>query len=460
MNNKLAARNKFARRRFLQLTALAAGSAALGFPNLLPARGANEKLNVGFIGLGGQGRSRLKEILGCDVNVTALCDVDEKQTGECRKILETTPYTPKTCLDYRELLQTDLDAVVIATPDHWHAPIATAALKSGRHVFCEKPLAHWIYEARELRLLAQQNPRLVTQMGNQGSASPNMRRAIELIAGGVIGKVREVHVWVPRSKSFKPGQPVPVGEDAVPAGLHWDAWLGPAPFHPYKKGIYHPEAWRAWYDFGGGSIADWGCHGLNLPFRALKLDYPTRIETDVPGKPVASYPEHVRIRFDFAARNALPPLTIWWYDGGRLPPADVVPKSIVSYYGEMPAGGVLILGDKGFTFGAPHPGADYIQLADEKKLSGILRYQPGGNIPESLPHSPGHLNEWTLACAGGPPTFSSFEVGGHLTEIALSGVVALRSGKTLEWDGEKMTATNTPEAGKYIRPDYRTGWKI
>lgn len=453
---------ELSRRRWLQLTALAGGAAAIGFPNILRAADTNGKLNVGFIGLGGQGRSRLKELLGCGANVAALCDVDENQTGEARTVLEGTTFKPKTYVDYRVLLdqEKNLDAVVIATPDHWHAPVATAALKSGKHVFCEKPLAHSVYEARQLRKLAEKHSGLVTQMGNQGSASPNLRRAIELINAGVIGRVREVHVWVARSGSFEAGQAAPVGEDAVPAGLHWDAWLGPASLRPYKKKIYHPHAWRAWYDFGGGSMADWGCHGLNLPFRALKLDYPTGVAADVQDGITAGYPKNVRIRYEFAARNHLPPLTIWWHDGGRLPPVEVVPKSVIDHSGEMPEAGVLILGESGFTFGTPHTGADYIQLAGDKKLSGIRSHEATRHIPESLPRSPGHLKEWTDACTGGPPTFSNFEVGGQLTEIALSGVVALRTGKALVWNGEKMRAENAPEAGQYIKPHYRTGWKI
>ena len=448
----------WSRRRFLQAAALAAGSASLGFPTLLRARGLNEKLNVGFIGLGNQGCSRVKEILGCNASVAALGDVDANQFATAKKILARRA-APKTFSDYHELLQADVDAIVIATPDHWHAPLAVAALKAGKHVFGEKPLTHTISEARDLRNLSQRLPQLITQMGNQGSASGNLRRGIELIQGGAIGPVREVHVWVAPSHSFKAGQSAPAGEDPVPAGLDWNHWIGPANFHAYKTGVYHPRAWRAWYDFGGGSMADWGCHGLNLPVRALKLDYPTRIEADVPGGFTDGYPKDVRLRFDFAARRELPPVTVWWYDGGRRPPAPVIPKSVMDYFGELPDEGVLLLGEKGFTYGAAHTCADYIQLADEKKMSGILKHDATRTIPQSLPRSPGHLAEWVNACTGGPATFSNFATGGHLTEIALSGVVALRLQKALIWDGETMRAENAPAAEKFIQAGYRHDWK-
>jgi predicted dehydrogenase len=453
----MTGRGSMSRRRFLRVAALATGAAA-GFPGLLRARGANEKLAVGFVGLGNMGCARLKEILKCQVKVTAFCDVDENRWAAARSALPADAFPPKTFIDYRQLLAADVDAVVIATPDHWHAPIARAALKAGKHVFGEKPLTHAISEARELRQLARQQPALATQLGNQGSASPNLRRAIELIQGGALGPVREMHVWAPPSQSFTPGQDRPQGEDPVPAGLHWNHWIGPAPFQAFKTGAYHPRAWRAWYDFGGGSMADWGCHGLNLPVRALKLGYPIRVESDIPGPFTFGYPKAVRIRFDFAARPDLPAVTLWWYDGGRRPPLDIVPKSVLEHFGEMPDEGVLMRGENGFTFGGCHPGADYLQLAGENKLSGIQKHAATKGIAASLRRSPGQIEEWVQACAGGPGTFSHFEAGGHLTEIVLAGVVALRTQKALDWDGDAMRAGNAPEAEQYIRARYRPDW--
>jgi len=447
------------RRRFLKLSALAAGAAVWRGPFLLGAAEAAPKLNIGMIGVGGQGLVRLKEALQCGANIVALCDVDQKMMEDARQATAATLGRPNTYLDFREMLESEksLDGVIIATPDHWHAPVAQAAFAAGKHIFCEKPLARTISEVRELRERAGRS-RVVTQMGNQGSAEETMRRAIELIQGGAIGRVRTVHVWVPKSASFTPGQAAPIGEDPVPAGLHWDNWIGPAPFHPYKQTIYHPKAWRAWYDFGGGSMADWGCHGLNLPFRALNLGSPAEIETDAQGEISASYPKGVRIRFDFPARGPLPPATVWWYDGGRLPPAEALPKSLADFLGEVPAGGVLILGDNGFTYGEPHPGAKFIQLTGEKELSGILNHPATNGIARSLPRTPGHMQEWLAACRTGEAPFSNFELGGQLTETVLSGVVALRAGKKLQWDGPAMRAVNAPEAAPFIHAKYRAGW--
>jgi predicted dehydrogenase len=447
------------RRQFLKTSSLAAGAVIFGMPSLVEGKTASSKLNVAVIGLGGQGMSRLKEAIGCGANIVALCDVDSRMVGAAKAVLGAKRGKANLYTDYQKLLEREknLGGVIIATPDHWHARICQAAFESNKHIFCEKPLTRTISEARDLRERARAS-KVVTQMGNQGSAANTMRRGIELIDAGVIGQVREVHVWVAPSTSFKPGQSLPVGEDPLPAELDWDRWIGPSPFHPYKKGAYHPRTWRAWYDFGGGSMGDWGCHGMNLPFRSLKLDYPTEVESDISGRPAPSYPEGVRIRYQFAARGALPAVTVWWYDGGRLPSVGVVPKSVIDHFGEMPKGGVLVLGDKGFTFGAPHPGAEYIQLSDEKKLSGILNHRASHSIPKSLPRVSGHMEEWLECCQTGLAPYSNFEVGGHLTEICLSGVVALQTAKKLEWDGPGMKAVNMPEADPFIHAKYRAGW--
>jgi len=435
---------------------------AFGVPALLKAGGAASKLNVGFIGLGGQGGRRLEEILGCNVNVVALCEVDETLFPAAEQMLAGAALRPARFVDWRELLvrQKDLDAVVISTPDHWHAPMATAALQAGKHVFCEKPLTHTVAEARALRELSRKCPGLVTQMGNQGSASGNLRRGVEIIQAGALGQVREVHCWVYDPFGTTPGAAIPRVGDPVPAGLHWDAWLGPGPERVYKKDCYHPYHWRAWLDFGSGVIGNFGCHNFNLPHRALKLDYPVRVEGqgELTGQP--AYSGRNRIQFDFAARGDLAPVTVWWYDCKRLPPADVVPPSVVAHFGELPKEGVLMLGENGFTFGDCWNGSEYIQLKGERTLSAINHHAATRHIPVTLPPSPGYVLEWVRACGGGPATFSNFETGGHLTEIVLSGVVALRTQKALDWNGPEMRATNAPEAQQFVRLPVRTGWKI
>ena len=457
--NPVQSTPRLSRRRFLGASLLGVGGILLGAPYILRAQTADPRPRIALIGVGGQGKSRLQEAIGCGVNLVALCDVDENLSADALKKFPAALANTKVYADYRELLSEDIgfEGVIIATPDHWHAPIARHALQAGKHVFGEKPLTHTIAEARALTRLAAQTS-LITQMGNQGSASSSLRRGIELVQAGAIGRVREVYVWVPKSGSFIPGQPQPIGEDPVPAGFHWNDWIGPAPFRPYKQTIYHPRAWRAWYDFGGGSIADWGCHGLNYPVRALKLDYPTAIEPDADGGYAGCYPKNVRLRYDFAARADLPPVTLWWFDGGRLPPPEVVPKSILDHFGEMPDGGVLMLGEHGFTFGAPHPGSEYIQLANEPRLSGILHHPATASIPQSLPRVRGHLQEWLDACKTGVQPFSNFSIGGHLTEIVLSGVVALRAGQKLDWDGPGMRARNLRSAKQFIQGRDRAGW--
>jgi len=451
----------WSRRNFLQTAALAAGAVALGFPNLLRAGAASTKLNVAHIGFGGMGKNRLREMLNCKANIVALCDVDENQFAAAREIVAKAAFKPKEYVDFRKMLEKekDLDALVITTPDHWHAPITTAALATGKHVFCEKPLTHTIAEARMVRELLKKYPNQVTQMGNQGSASPNLRRGIEIIQSGALGQIREVHCWAPAS-GIHPGLATPTIGDAIPNGLHWDAWLGVAPTRLYKKGYYHPANWRGWYDFGSGTIGDWGCHELNLPFRALKLDYAKRIsaEGELTGLPTYSAKNH--IRFEFGRRGTLDPVTIHWYDVGAKPANGAIPTELSAYLGELPVTGVLILGENGWTFGEGHSCSDYIMLKGDRKVSGIQKHEALKNIPETLPRVRDHLAEWVDACAGGPPTFSNFEIGGHLTEIALSGVVALRTQKALDWNGELMRAENAPEAEKFVQTKYRTNWTI
>ena len=452
------------RRDFISTAALAAGAITYGMPAILRAANPGAKLNVAIIGCGGMGRERLKQAMGCGCNIVALCDVDEKQIAVAK--VEIAKKDPKVNLadvktygDYRKLLADakNVDAVIIATPDHWHAPIAKASLLTDKHVFCEKPLTHTVSEARELRELAKKS-KGITQMGNQGSASNNLRRAVELIQAGVLGKVREVHATA-GGVGCHPGLALPTEGDPVPPNLNWDAWVGPAPFRVYKKDYYHTWNWRGWLDFGSGPLGDFGCHNLNLPFRALKLDYPTSVEVDAQLMGLPTYPKQARIKFEFAKRGDLEPVTMTWYDGGRQLPSELFPQPLLKHLGKI-SDGVLIIGEKGFTFGGPWNGADYIMLNGEDKVSGILNHKASEGVAHTLPKCPDHdhVKEWVKACMGGPAPFSDFETGGHLTEIALSGVVAARVGKKLEWDGAAMKAKNAPEADQYIQAKYRPGW--
>ena len=459
--SEIITRTRWSRRKFLQTAALVTGGASLGFPSLVQGGGTSKKINVAHIGFGAMGRGRLTEMRNCAANIVALCDVDENQFPAARKIVENSAFQPREYVDFREMLEKEknLDAVVITTPDHWHAPIIMAALAAGKHVFCEKPLTHTIAEARAVRELVKKYPNQVTQMGNQGSASPNLRRGIEIIQSGALGQIHEVHCWLPGG-GVHPGLAVPTVGDPIPKGLHWDGWLGVAPTRPFKKGYYHPGNWRGWYDFGSGIMGDWGCHALNLPFRALKLDYARRISAEGEMMGLPTYSGNNHIHFEFDRRGLLDPLTVHWYDVGAKPAAGVIPAELLALLGELPVTGVLIFGENGWIFGEGHSSSDYIRLKGDKKISGIQKHEALRNIPESLPRVHNHVAEWVDACAGGPPTFSNFEIGGHLTEIALSGVVALRMQKSLDWNGEKMLAENAPEAAKFIQKNYRSGWTI
>ena len=471
--------NALSRRNFIKLSSAAAGAFVFGAPSILRAQNLGSKLNIAIIGCGGQAAGRCRELISTNENIVALCDVDAKQLASFRERVASRLSdkskagaldAAKHYVDYREMLEKEksLDAVLIATPDHWHAQIVRDAMKAGKHVFCEKPLTRTVGEAREMRELARAS-KVVTQMGNQGSASPDLRRAIEVIQAGALGRVTAVHAWA-RGPGSLPGAVPPEGGDPIPEGLHWDAWCGVAALHPFKNGLYHPFKWRGWLDYGGGSMGDFGCHNLNLPVRALRLDYPVRIvpqgEKMTPG--CATYPGNVRLRFDFPAVGDRPALPVCWYDGSCLPDLALAPE-VGQYFGEKSkegtpvwpnSNGVLIIGENGYTYGDAWKGASYIKLKGDAKLMGLQNHPALKNIPATLPRCKGHINEWVDACKGIGKTFSDHDTGGHLTEIALAGVVALRTARELEWDGPAMKAKNAPEADRYIHSKDREGWKV
>ncbi len=275
---------------------------------------ANNRLNLAVVGCGSQGTGDMHGLIGCGVNVVALCDPDEAQIANARRSDRNQKATrsAESYQDYRKLLDdsASFDAVLIATPDHWHAPLCKAFMKAGKHVYCEKPLTHSVSEARELRELARAS-KVVTQMGNQGSASASMRRCTELVRAGALGQVREIYHWgigVAANEGSAPG------EDPVPAGFNWDLWVGPSTMRPFKKD-YHPRTWRHWFDFGNGGLADFWCHAINLPLRALDLGYPERLVTNVSDGKLAQ--GKAAVEYHFPARGSLAPLTIYWQGDGR-----------------------------------------------------------------------------------------------------------------------------------------------
>ncbi len=449
------------RRGFLAASTAALGAGAMSQPLVLlgataASTAANNKVNLALVGCGGQGRGDMRNLLPCGVNLVALCDPDPAQIEKARAdALQSGGAATKGAKaygDYRQLLENpaSFDAVLIGTPDHWHAPLCKAFMKIGKHVFCEKPLTHSVAEARELRELAR-GSKVVTQMGNQGSASASLRRCTEIIKAGALGQIREAYEWgigVTANEGSAPG------EDPIPPGFNWDLWVGPSAMRPFKKDVYHPFRWRAWFDFGNGGLADICCHTINLPMRALDLGYPERLVLNMNnGKQTA---DKAALEFHFPARGNLVPLTLYWQGGGK-PPAAVIQPVVDVYQDKLP-GGIMIVGEKGCIYTSHWNTGGLIRLKGEPRLKDVLHHAATKDIPESLPRVKGHYQEWIDACRGEGRTFSDFDIGGKLTEIGLAGVVAIRTGKSLDWDGEKMQATNAPEAAQFVRTEYRTKW--
>jgi predicted dehydrogenase len=429
--------HSFNRRKFLQQTAL--GTTGLWFIGRQTASGRtlspNEKLNLGVIGVSGRGGEDLHEV--SSQNIVALCDVDDTRLQAAAVKYPKA----KTYNDFRKLIdQNDIDAIVVGTPDHTHAVASVAALKSGRHLYCEKPLSRTISEARFVTELARKEKR-VTQIGTQIHAGSNYRRVVELVQNGTIGSVREVHVWV---AAVYGGQELPKETPPVPASLHYDLWLGPVEERPYNA-VYLPFKWRNWWAFGGGTLADFGCHFMDLPFWALRLRTPLTVEV-VDGPPVhpESVPPWLIVRYEYGAREALPPVTLTWYHGGKHP-SILTPEQYQQF-----KSGVLFVGEKGMIL------SHYTShiLLPEKDFADFT--PPPPSIPKSL----GHHNEWIAACKTGGSTTCGFDYSGPLTEAALLGNVAFRVGKKLEWDPIKLKASNCPEAEQYIQHRYRKGWKL
>jgi predicted dehydrogenase len=411
------------------------------------------KLNVAVVGAGGRGDASVNA-LSRDDNMVALCDVDERQAGKnFNRFPGATKYK-----DYRVMLekQKDIEAVAVCTPDHHHAFAAIIAMKLGKHVYVEKPMAHSVWEVRQMAETAAKN-KVATQMGNQGTAAAGLRQGAEIVRSGALGDVREVHIWTNRP-IWPQAMTKPAPRQEVPKTLDWDLWLGPAPERPYGGSAYVPFAWRGWWDFGTGAIGDMACHTMNLPFMALQLGPPTSIvavsdrpvneQSPPSGSPGQGVPrEGLVVTYSFAARGKRPPVTLKWYEVGR-PPSELM-------LGQKPGGsGMLMVGSKGTMYSPDDYGARHV-LLPTRNFEG---YKP----PEqTIPRAPGnnHHGEWLRACKGGPPAMSNFiDYAGPLTEIALLGNVAIRAGQRINWDSANLRAIDFNGARQYIRPEYRKGW--
>jgi predicted dehydrogenase len=459
----------FTRRQFLSRTALTAGAVTLSFPYVGRVLGANDRINIACIGVGGKGDSDSSDAAKNGGNIVAICDVDQKTSDKKAKQFSDQFPQLKQYNDYRKLLDEvgkDIDAVTVSTPDHNHGVAAIRAMKMGKHCFCQKPLVQTVNEARIMRQLAK-DKKLATQMGNQGSAESGLRRAVEVVQAGVIGKPLELHVWSNRP-IWPQGLDRPKGEDPIPAELAWDQWLGPAHKRPFKKDVYHPFKWRGWYDFGTGALGDMACHTVNMPFRALNLGYPNVVEAEIASRFYPeTFPKTSRIRFEFPQRGELPPLKFWWYDGNPkdalqpLRPAGDAVREVISTYDSLPGSGALIVGDKGKLFSPDDYGARFFVA-----MKGKGEYVAGDQdeackaVPQSIPRSPGHMQEWFRMMKEGVPAYSNFDIAAYLTEIILLGCIALRvgEGRRMDWDGPKMRSTNLPEAEKFVKRDNRSGW--
>jgi len=422
----------------------------LGGPGFTPP---SDRLNIAGIGFGGQGQWDLQEMES--ENIVALCDVDWDYAA---KVFEKYPGA-KRFKDFRVMLEKEkgIDAVAIATPDHTHAVACMAAIRHGKHVFCEKPLTHTVFEAREIAKAAAAS-KVATQMGNQGMAFEGNRLIKEWLADGAIGDVREVHVWSDRPTHvgtkdlyWPQGISRPADTPPVPATLDWDLWLGPAAFRPYHP-AYVPFAWRGWWDFGEGGLGDMGVHNIAPVFSALKLTAPVSVCGSSTPVFEETLPSACVVHYEFPARGpGLPALTLHWYDGGILPPRP----------GELEDGrelnredGILFVGDKGKMLVEGWGGASPRLIPEIRMKEYVLP-------AKSLPRSVGHYREWIDACKTGSPTESHFGFAGPLTETLLVGIISVRlGGRKLKWDAEAMRFLNDEEANRHLHYSYRDGWSL
>jgi predicted dehydrogenase len=393
-----------------------------------------DKLNLGIVGVANRGGDNLEGVSG--QNIAALCDIDDNYlTAAGTRFPQAKRYN-----DFRKLLdQKGLDAVVVSTPDHMHAPIAAAALKAGLHVYCEKPLAHTVYEARMLAELAKKHKR-TTQMGTQIHATSNYRRVVEIVQAGVIGKISEVHVWVGRVWSGPRQTP---SNPPVPPNIHWDLWQGVAPERPYDPN-YLPAYWRGYWLYGNGTLGDMGCHHMDLPHWALGLRAPETVTAEGPPVDSEIAAPWLMVHYDYPARGEQPPVKLTWYHGEKRP----------SYFaeGKLPqwGDGTLFVGEKGMLI------ADYDRyvLLPEKDFTDFK------GVPHTIPESIGHYEEWFAGIRTGSPTLCNFDYSGALSEAVLLGAVAYRSGQSIQWDAKGCRVTNSADADALIHPHYRHGWRV
>lgn len=482
------------RRRFLQSGAAAAG---LGYFYTATATSAaraadspSGKLRFASIGVGGKGGGDSTHAGGLG-EMIAICDIDDNTLA--RKATEFS--SAKKYYDFRKMLDElgkQIDAVTVSTPDHTHAPASIMAMKMGKHVYTQKPLTHTVFEARQMREIAKKMG-VCSQMGNQGSASSGLRRAVEVVQSGVLGSVREAHVWT--NRPIWPQAPQVMSrppEAPVPATVHWDEWIGPAPMRPYaaatstvegegqgkgqgkgkgrggrRRGPYHDFNWRGWWDFGTGALGDMACHTANMAFRALKLAYPVSIVGDATDVNPETYPSSAKITFQFPARGDMPPVTFTWYEGRRggkkLAPPEELLRKVLKPDEQLANSGSMLVGDKGILFSPNDYGEQYRLIGEGVEAS-------ARNVKQFLPRLGGtggtdlhQKEEWVKAIKENKPdiAYSNFDFAAMLTETILLGNIAIRMyGQKLDWDGPGLKFTNNSQANQYVKYEYRKGWTL
>lgn len=455
MNDSLLTRRAFI--AATTTTALAGLASRVNAAEVIPGKlSPNERLNIAGIGVGGMGKGNIDACSG--ENIVALCDVDEVYAGKCFAAYPNA----RRFKDYRKMLEEvgkDIDAVIVATPDHTHANITLAAIAAGKHVYCQKPLAHNVAEVRAV-MKAAREAGVQTQMGNQGHSSEQIRQLCEWIEDGAIGPVREVHAWSDRPVGGDPWStfpivPRPADTPSVPPTLDWDLWLGPAPDRPYHP-AYHPLNWRGWLDFGTGALGDMGCHILDPAFWGLRLGAPESIEAtsthweeDVAAE---TYPRAAIVRYQFPARGEMPPVALTWYDGRLLPP---IPRDFRSGQ-RFESNGAILVGEKGSLMHGSH-GAGLLRILPTTLKKSYT--PPAPSLPRVKDES--HEKDWIRACKDGNPASANFEYGGALTEMVLLGVLAMRVKDTkLQWDATAMRFTNNEKANALLDTPRRPGWEL
>jgi predicted dehydrogenase len=468
---------RITRRRALQVGAAGTLGYLFTGPAVSVSRiyGAADKIRVAGVGVGGKGWSDIEQA-GAVMEVVALCDIDDDRLG---KRAAAWP-SAKKYNDYRKLINDlgkEIDAVVVSTADHSHAPAALLAMRAGKHVYCQKPLTHTVFEARVMREVAAKQG-VVTQMGNQGSALNGVRRAVELIHAGILGGVTEAHVWTNRPAHYWKQAPDytsrPKLTPPVPKYIHWEEWIGPAPFRPYAvhdggKPAYHPHDWRGYWDFGTGALGDMACHTANMPFRALKLNAPIAVLAEAGAINPETYPAWAHIRYIYAPRSSMPGCTLHWYEGSRdgkrvLPPADLLAK-LLKPGEKLSDSGSILVGEKGILFSPNDYGAKF-RLTPEKDFAEVRIGKPE-KTPEGTDNDnqgdPYMKKEWAAAIRAGKPAMasSSFAIAGLLTEAMLLGNIAVRfGGQKLEWNAAALKFTNSEEATRLVSKEYRKGWDL